>query len=306
MDVADQPDAPLRWTSKSVRHLAAELQAMGHEVSYRLVKDLLHAAGYSLQANRKTREGPQHPDRDAQFAYVSAQVQQFQRQHRPAISVDTKKKELVGDFKNGGREWQGKGQPVPVRVHDFLIPEQGKAIPYGVYDLTRNEGWVSVGIDHDTASFAVHAIRRWWQLMGRTAYPDTTALLITADAGGSNGPRVRLWKWELQQFANRTGLRITVCHFPPGTSKWNKIEHRLFSHIAMNWRGKPLVDLVTIVSLIGETRTDAGLRVRSELDRRHYPMGVGITDAQMAQVHLTPHDFHGDWNYTIRPRRSRA
>lgn len=296
------PDTPLRWTSKSVRHLATELQAMGHDVSYRLVKDLLHAADYSLQANRKTREGPQHPDRDTQFAYVNAQVQRFQRQHRPAISVDTKKKELVGDFKNGGREWQGKGRPVPVRVHDFLIPEQGKAIPYGVYDLTRNEGWVSVGIDHDTASFAVHAIRRWWRLMGRSAYPDTTALLITADAGGSNGPRVRLWKWELQQFANRTGLAITVCHFPPGTSKWNKIEHRLFSHIAMNWRGKPLVDLVTIVSLIGDTRTEAGLRVRSELDRRRYPMGVAITDRQMSQIDLTHHDFHGDWNYTIRPR----
>lgn len=300
------PNAPLRWTSKSVRHLAAELQAGGHDVSYRLVKDLLHAADYSLQANRKTREGPQHPDRDAQFAYVNAQVERFQRQHRPAISVDTKKKELVGEFKNAGREWQAKGQPVPVRVHDFLIPEQGKAIPYGVYDLTRNEGWVSVGIDHDTASFAVHAIGRWWRLMGRPAYPDTPALLITADAGGSNGPRVRLWKWALHQFATRTGLAITVCHFPPGTSKWNKIEHRLFSHIAMNWRGKPLVDLVTIVSLIGDTRTAAGLRVRSEIDRGRYPMGVAISDAQLSQINLTPHAFHGDWNYTIRPRRRGA
>jgi transposase len=297
------PDSPLRWTSKSVRHLATELQAMGHIVSYRLVADLLHAAGYSLQANRKTREGAQHPDRDAQFHYLNEQVRRFQRQHRPAISVDTKKKELIGDFKNAGREWRPKDQPEAVRVHDFLIPAQGKAVPYGVYDLARNEGWVSVGIDHDTASFAAHAIRRWWSLMGRRAYPDTTALLITADAGGSNGPRVRLWKWELQQFANRTGLAVTVCHFPPGTSKWNKIEHRLFSHIAMNWRGKPLVDLATIVSLIGDTTTDAGLRVRSEIDRGRYPMGVVITDEQMAQIQLDPHPVHGDWNYTIRPRR---
>ncbi|MGH7634652.1 MAG: ISAzo13 family transposase, partial [Gemmatimonadaceae bacterium] len=254
------PDSPLRWTAKSVRHLATALQAMGHEVSYRLVKDLLHDAGYSLQANRKTREGPQHPDRDAQFQYLAEQVRRFQRQHRPAISVDTKKKELVGDFKNAGREWRPPGGAEAVRVHDFLIPDRGKAVPYGVYDLTRNEGWVSVGIDHDTASFAVHAIRRWWSQMGRRAYPDTTTLLITADAGGSNGSRVRLWKWELQQFANRSALTITVCHFPPGTSKWNKIEHRLFSYIAMNWRGKPLVDLVTIVSLIGDTTTAEGLR----------------------------------------------
>ena len=296
------PESPLRWTSKSVRHLATELQAMGHEVSYRLVSRLLHAAGYSLQANRKTREGPQHPDRNAQFEYLNAQVQRFQRQHRPAISVDTKKKELIGDFKNAGREWRPQDQPEAVRVHDFRIPSQGKAVPYGVYDLARNEGWVSVGIDHDTASFAVHAIRRWWNRMGRSAYPDTTALLITADAGGSNGSRVRLWKWELQQFANRTGLTITVCHFPPGTSKWNKIEHRLFSHIAMNWRGKPLVDLVTIVSLIGETTTDGGLRVRSEVDHGRYPMGVVISDEQIAQIQLEPHAFHGDWNYTIRPR----
>ena len=300
------PESPLRWTSKSVRRLATELQAMGHEVSYRLVKDLLHAAGYSLQANRKTREGPQHPDRDAQFRYLNEQVRRFQRQHRPTLSVDTKKKELIGDFKNAGREWRAQGIPEPVRVHDFLIPGRGKAVPYGVYDLARNEAWVSVGIDHDTASFAVHAIRRWWTRMGRPAYPDTTALLITADAGGSNGPRVRLWKWELQQFANRTGLAITVCHFPPGTSKWNKIEHRLFSHIAMNWRGKPLVDLVTIVNLIGDTTTVAGLRVRSEIDRHRYPKGVPVSDEQMAQVRLEPHTFHSDWNYTIRPRTRKS
>ena len=303
--VSGDPDSPLRWTSKSVRHLAVELQAMGHEVSYHLVATLLHAAGYSLQANQKKREGTAHPDRDAQFRYLTEQVRRSQRQHRPVISVDTKKKELVGDFKNAGREWREKGDPEAVRVHDFLIPSLGKAIPYGVYDLTRNEGWVSLGVDHDTASFAVHAIRRWWKVMGRLAYPDTRALLITADAGGSNGPRVRLWKWELQQFANRTGLAVTVCHFPPGTSKWNKIEHRLFSHIAMNWRGKPLVDLATIVSLIGSTTTDAGLRVRSEIDAGTYPSGVAVTDQQMSRVHLEPHAFHGDWNYTIHPRVQR-
>jgi hypothetical protein len=265
---------------------------------------LLHAADYSLQANRKTREGPPHPDRDAQFAYVNAPVARFQRQHRPAVTVDTKKKELLGDFKNAGREWQAKGRPVPVRVHNFLIPEQGKAIPYGVYYLTRNEGWVSVGIDHDTALCGP----RDWPVVapdGPARLP-APALLITVDAGGSNGPRLRLWKWALHQFATRTGLTITVCHFPPGTSKWNKIVHRLFSHIAMNWRGKPLVDLVTIVSLIGETRTAAALRVRSEVDRGRYPRGVAITDDQLAQIDFTPHDFHGDWNYTIRPRRRKA
>lgn len=229
-------------------------------------------------------------------------MRRVQRQHRPAISVDTKKKELVGDFKNAGREWRPTDRPEAVRVHDFLIPAQGKAVPYAVYDLARNEGWVSVGIDHDTASFAVHAIRRWWRLMGRSVYPDTPALVITADAGGSNGPCVRLWKWELQQFATRTGLAITVCHFPPGTSKWNQIEHRFFSHIAMNWRGKPLVDLAIIVSLIGDTTTAAGVRVRSEIDRGHYPQGVVVTDRQMSQIRLTSHAFHGEWNYTIRPR----
>jgi len=296
------PDSPLRWTSKSVRRLAKELRAQGHEVSHTLVAELLQASGYSLQGNRKTREGPQHPDRDAQFRYIFDQVRRFQKRKQPAISVDTKKKELVGDFKNAGREWRPKGTPEPVRVHDFLIPEQGKAIPYGVYDLHRNEGWVSVGIDHDTASLAVNAIRSWWKRMGRPAYAGATSLLITADAGGSNGPRLRLWKWELQQFANRTGLPITVCHFPPGTSKWNKIEHRLFSHIATNWRGKPLVSLAVIVSLIGSTTTAAGLRVRSEIDHGSYPQGTVVTDEQMAQVNLKPHGFHGDWNYTIRPR----
>jgi hypothetical protein len=301
------PDSPLRWSCKSTRTLAVALQALGHAVSHTVVAELLHELGYSLQGNVKTREGRQHPDRDAQFRYVADTVTRAQRRGHPAISVDTKKKELVGDFKNGGRTWRRKGEPDRVRVHDFIIrdPGHGKAIPYGVYDLRRDEGWVSVGIDHDTASFAVNAIRRWWRQMGRRAYPGARSLVITADAGGSNGPRVRLWKWELQQLANRTGLAITVCHFPPGTSKWNKIEHRLFSHIAMNWRGTPLVSLATIVSLIASTHSRSGLRVRSEIDRRRYPDGVTITDAQMSTVCLKRHDFHGDWNYTVYPARRR-
>ena len=295
------PDAPLRWTSKSVRKLAAELQAMGHEASHQLVADLLSELKYSLQANRKTREGPPHPDRDAQFGHINESVRRFQEEGQPAISVDTKKKELVGDFKNAGREWRPEGEPEEVRVHDFVIPGQGKAIPYGIYDLARDEGWVSVGIDHDTAFFAVNAIQRWWELMGKEAYPEATSLLITADGGGSNGSRVRLWKWELQQLADRMGLSITVCHLPPGTSKWNKIEHRLFSHIAMNWRGKPLVSLAAIVSLIGSTQTERGLRVRAEIDPGEYATGVVITDAQMASMRLERDAFHGEWNYTISP-----
>jgi hypothetical protein len=301
------PDSPLRWSCKSTRTLAVALQALGHSVSHTVVAELLHQLGYSLQGNVKTREGRQHPDRDAQFRYLAETVTRAQRRGHPAISVDTKKKELVGDFKNGGRAWRRKGEPDRVRVHDFIIrdPGHGKAIPYGVYDLRRDEGWVSVGIDHDTASFAVNAIRRWWRQMGRDAYPRARSLVITADAGGSNGPRVRLWKWELQRLANRTGLTITVCHFPPGTSKWNKIEHRLFSHIAMNWRGTPLVSLAAIVSLIASTHSRSGLRVRSELDRRRYPDGVTVTDAQMATVRRTRHEFHGDWNYTISPASQR-
>jgi hypothetical protein len=299
------PSSPLRWTSKSVRQLAGALQDMGHQVSRQLVAELLAAAGYSLQANRKTREGARHPDRDAQFHYINRQVRRFQAAGQPVISVDTKKKELVGDFKASGRAWRPKGQPEPVRVHDFIIPAKGKAIPYGVYDLTRNAGWVSVGIDHDTASFAVRTIGRWWQKMGRPRYRQARSLLITADAGGSNGPRVRLWKWELQQLANRTGLAITVCHFPPGTSKWNKIEHRLFSYISTNWRGQPLVSLAVIVNLIATTRTASGLRVRCELDRRAYPKGQDVSDAKMATLNVDTHRFHGDWNYTIRPTRRR-
>ena len=248
---------------------------------HRVVNELLHQLGYTLQANRKTTEGTQHPDRDAQFNYLNEQVRSAQQQGHPVISVDTKKKELVGEFKNGGREWRVKGDPEQVKVHDFVIPEQGKAIPYGVYDLSRDEGWVSVGVDHDTAHFAVNAIRSWWNRMGRSAYGGTGQLVITADAGGSNSPRTRLWKWELQRFANRTGLTITVCHYPPGTSKWNRIEHRLFSYIAMNWRGKPLVSLATVVNLIGATTTASGLRVRSEIDTRSYPQGVKVTDEHM-------------------------
>ena len=299
------PQSPLRWTSKSVRQLAAALQGMGHTVSRQLVAELLAAAGYSLQANRKTREGSNHPDRDAQFRYINQHVRRFQRAAQPVISVDTKKKELVGDFKNAGRQWRPKGQPEPVRVHDFLIPARGKAIPYGVYDLTRDAGWVSVGIDHDTATFAVRTIARWWQKMGRPRYRAARSLLVTADAGGSNGTRVRLWKWELQRLANRTGVAITVCHLPPGTSKWNKIEHRLFSYISRNWRGQPLVSLAVIVNLIAATRTTTGLRVRCELDRGAYPKGRDITDAQMAALNLEPHRFHGDWNYTLHPQRGR-
>jgi hypothetical protein len=297
------PDSPLRWSCHSTRTLAVALQALGHSVSHTVVAELLHQLGYSLQGNLKTREGRQHPDRDAQFRYIAVTVKRGQRRGQPAISVDTKKKELVGDFKNGGRVWRRKGEPDRVRVHDFIIrdPGHGKAIPYGVYDLRRDEGWVSIGIDHDTASFAVNAIRRWWRQMGRGAYPRARSLVVTADAGGSNGPRVRLWKWELQRLANRTGLAITVCHFPPGTSKWNKIEHRLFSHIAMTWRGTPLVSLAAIVSLIASTHSRSGLRVRSELDRRRYPDGVTVTDDQMATVRLKRHEFHGDWNYTIYP-----
>ena len=298
---AGDPDSPLRWTTRSTRTLADALRALGHAISHTAVAELLQAQGYSLQANQKRREGTRHVDRDAQFRYISEQAQHALRRRAPAISVDTKKKELVGDFKNGGRTWRPRGEPEAVRVHDFVIPAQGKAIPYGVYDLKRNEGWVSVGLDHDTARFAVNAIRRWWQLMGRARYPRARALLITADAGGSNGAKLRLWKWELQQFANRTGLTITVCHFPPGTSKWNKIEHRLFSHIAMNWRGRPLVSLAAVVSLIAATRSATGLRVRAELDRRRYPAGERVSATQMQHLALSPHRFHGDWNYTIRP-----
>jgi hypothetical protein len=296
------PESPLRWTVKSTRQLAQELAAAGYQGSDWLVRQLLYAAGYSLQANRKTKEGAQHPDRDAQFRHIAARVTASLRRRQPAISVDTKKKELVGAFKNAGRQWRPRGQPQQVRVHDFLDPLTGKAIPYGVYDLALNRGWVSVGIDHDTASFAVNTIRRWWQAMGHQAYPRARSLLIVADSGGSNGSRVRLWKWELQRLADATALAVHVCHLPPGTSKWNQIEHRLFAFITQNWRGQPLLTHATIVQLIAHTRTATGLKVRCVLDRHRYPKQVKVTDAQMASLRLRPDAFHGDWNYTILPR----
>jgi hypothetical protein len=296
-----EPTSPLLWTSKSTRTLAKELNRLGHKVSYRTVARLLLDLGFSLQANRKTREGKQHPDRDAQFQYINRQVKRFQRKGQPVVSVDAKKRELVGDFKNGGSEWQPKGEPETVRTHDFRDKQLGVAIPYGVYDLTQNDGWVSVGIDHNTAEFAVESIRRWWQHMGHLAYPEAGELLITADAGGSNGTRCRLWKLSLQELADELGLRITVCHFPPGTSKWNKIEHRMFCHITQNWRGRPLVSQAVIVNLIGDTTTETGLSINAELDPNTYENGIKVSDEEIAAVQLKQHKFHGDWNYSISP-----
>jgi hypothetical protein len=296
------PESPLRWTSKSTRVLAQELNATGFSVSHVLVANLLDEMEYSLQANRKTMEGASHPDRNAQFEYINGEVSRRMGKGMPVISVDTKKKELIGRFKNGGRQWRPKGNPERVNVHDFLDKKKGKAIPYGVYELGRNVGWVSVGIDHDTARFAVTTIRRWWRELGRKAYPEADTLLITADSGGSNGARLRLWKWELQRFADASGLKISVSHLPPGTSKWNKIEHRLFSFISQNWRGQPLLTHAAIVNLISNTRTATGLRVRCVLDTKHYPPKVTVTDKQMAQIKITQADFHGEWNYTIQPR----
>ena len=297
------PQSSLRWSLKSTRRLSRELRARGHAAGRSLVCKLLHAMGYSLQANRKTREGSSHVDRNGQFEYINTQATAFLKGKRPVISVDTKKKELVGDFKNGGREWRPRGNPHDVRVHDFMDKDLGKVAPYGVYDLANNVGWVGVGISHDTAEFAVATIAKWWRRLGRRRYPKARSLLITADGGGSNGSRLRLWKWELQKFADRTGLTITVCHMPPGTSKWNKIEHRLFSFITQNWRGKPLESHATIVKLIGSTTTEAGLKVYCELDDHTYEKGIKVTDEQMAQINIKRHEFHGDWNYTIRPGR---
>lgn len=291
----------LLWTSKSLRHLSAALEARGHRVSPHVVADCLRELGYSLQANRKSREGNQHMDRNAQFQYLNDQAGAFLGASQPVISVDTKKKELVGNYKNKGQEWRPKARPEAVNVHDFIDPKLGRAVPYGVYDITDNKGWVSVGTDHDTASFAVHAIGRWWAAMGRQRYPQASRLMITADGGGSNGYRVRLWKIELQALADRLRIPITVCHLPPGTSKWNKIEHRLFSFITLNWRGKPLRSFRTIVQLIAATTTTTGLKVRAELDENKYPKGAKISDAQMADIQLLRHSFHGDWNYTIAP-----
>jgi hypothetical protein len=295
------PMRPLRWTCKSTAQLSRQLARQGFRACPRAVAKELKRQEFSLQSNRKTREGHSHPDRNAQFGYINEQVMAFQQRNQPTISVDTKKKELVGNFKNGGREWRPQGRPVEVAVHDFPDPKVGKAIPYGVYDLTRNEGWVSVGIDHDTARFAVASIRRWWKNMGRRRYPRARQLLVTADCGGSNSSRTRLWKVALQELADELGLELAIRHFPPGTSKWNKIEHRMFCHITQNWRGCPLTSYVSIVQLIGRTTTTAGLTIRAELDENQYPTKEQVTAEQMAQVKLRPDAFHGEWNYTILP-----
>lgn len=299
------PMSPLRWTCKSTTHLAQELARQAHPISPWSVGALLKAAGYSLQGNRKTKEGGFHPDRNAQFEHINETVQRFQYRGQPVISVDTKKKELVGQFKNGGREWRPKGMPEEVLMHDFVDQELGKVIPYGVFDLSQNEGWVSVGIDHDTAQFAVQAIGRWWKKMGQKRYPHATELLITADGGGSNGSRCRLWKVALQALAVRLGMPIHVCHFPPGTSKWNKIEHRMFCHITQNWRGRPLVSHEVIVNLIANTTTQAWLKIRAELDRGSYPVGIKITDAELRELNLKLGSFHGEWNYALLPTRKK-
>lgn len=296
------PMAPLRWTCKSLRALAEELHALGHRVSHVLVGQLLKAEGYSLQGNAKVIEGNQSPDRDAQFRHIDAVATAAMARAQPVISVDTKKKELVGRFKNGGKEWHPAGEPEEVNMHDFADKELGRAAPYGVYDIAADQGWVSVGTDHDTAAFAVQTIRRWWFMMGKPRYPKAKELIITADGGGSNGHRVRLWKLELSKLARETGLSIHVCHFPPGTSKWNKIEHRLFSFITMNWRARPLISHEVIVNLIASTTTSTGLLVHAELDTNDYPKGLAVSDEEMAGIRLEPEDFHGEWNYRIRPQ----
>ena len=301
--IRGDPEAALLWISKSQRHLSAALAERGFTAGQKLVGRLLRRLGFSLQANSKTREGSNHPDRNAQFEHINAEVKAFQAAGQPVISVDTKKKELVGDFKNNGRELRPKGCPEPVRVHDFAIPGLGKAAPYGIYDIAANQGWVNVGISHDTAAFAVASIRRWWHELGAARYPNTTKLLITADGGGGNGYRVRLWKRELQALADELGIEIAVCHLPPGTSKWNSIEHRLFSFISMNWRAKPLLSYLVIVQLIASTTTDAGLTVSCQLDGSTYEKGIKVSDAEMASLNIQPASFHGEWNYTIIPRR---
>lgn len=301
-DTRGDPMSPLKWTSKSLRNLAAALCALGHRIGHDSVAALLKTLGYSLQGNRKTLEGSHHVDRDAQFLHIAETVKAAITAGQPAISVDTKKKELVGDFKNSGREYRPAGSPEPVRVHDFIDPKLGRAAPYGVYDIADDKGWVSVGIDHDTAAFAVNTIRSWWITMGRSRYPRAHTLTITADGGGSNGSRVRLWKVELQKLADELGLTVVVLHLPPGTSKWNKIEHRLFSFISRNWRGRPLADYRTIVELIGATTSTAGLTVRCQLDENLYPSGIKVSDEEMAELNILRDDFHGEWNYTIKPR----
>jgi transposase len=298
-----EPECPLRWTCKSVNQLAAALQGQGYSVCAMTVYNLLREMGYSLQSNRKTQEGKQHPDRAQQFEYIAQQVKAFEKQHRPVISIDTKKKENIGNFKNKGQEWHPQGEPIRVKTHDFPDKTLGKAIPYGVYDLTHNQGCVNVGVDHDTAEFAVESIRRWWQQLGQVQYSRSKHLLITADCGGSNGNRNRLWKLKLQDFADESGLTLQVCHFPPSTSKWNKIEHRLFCHITTNWRGQPLSSLETVVNLISNTTTQAGLEVHAQIDDNLYPTGIQVTDKQFSAIAIRPCQFHGEWNYRIKPRK---
>ncbi len=295
------PESPLRWTCKSVRNLSDELNLMGHKTSHRMVAEILHEMDYSLQSNRKTIEGESHPDRNDQFEFISELVKKFQEKEQPVISVDTKKKELVGDFKNNGKELRPKGNPEKVRVHDFKIPELGKVAPYGIYDMTNNIGWVNVGIDHDTSAFAVESIRRWWHAMGKELYPEAKKLMVTADGGGSNGYRVRLWKLELQKLADEIGLSIHVSHFPPGTSKWNKIEHKLFAFISQNWRGKPLISHEVVVKLIAATRNRNGLKVECQLDTNIYPKAIKVSDNEMNNINIQRNEFHGEWNYTISP-----
>jgi len=296
------PESPLRWSCKSVRKLSDELNRMGHKTSHRMVAELLHEMDYSLQSNRKTLEGESHPDRNAQFEFINKNVKEFQSIEQPVISVDTKKKELVGDFKNGGKELRPKGDPEKVRVHDFKIAELGRVAPYGIYDIANNLGWVNVGIDHDTSTFAVESIRRWWYSMGKELYPNASKLMVTADGGGSNGYRVRLWKLKLQDLADETGLSIHVSHFPPGTSKWNKIEHRLFAFISQNWRGKPLISHEVIVKLIAATSNKTGLKVHCQLDDNIYPKGIKVSDEELAGINIQRNSFHGEWNYTISPK----
>jgi len=296
------PESPLRWTCKSLRVLASELGKKGHSVSHQLVAELLREMGYSLQANRKTSEGKQHPDRNEQFEFINLLVEENLQEGNPVISVDAKKKELVGNFKNGGKEWHPQGNPEEVNVYDFLSMAQGRATPYGIYDIGRNDGWVNVGVDKDTAAFAVESIRRWWNNMGKANYPKAKQIVITADGGGSNGSRVRLWKTQLQDFCNEIGIPVVVSHFPPGTSKWNKIEHRLFSYISMNWRGKPLTSFEAVLNFISSTTTSKGLTVKAEIDLNEYPKGIKISDAQMRMIDLSRDEFHGEWNYTLRPQ----
>lgn len=299
------PETPLRWTCKSTTKLAEELTARGHPVSQRTVCDLLDELGYSLQGNRKTKEGSSHPDRDQQFIHISEKVKELQSIGQPVISVDAKKKEMIGEFKNGGQEWEKKGKPVEVNVYDFPDPALGKAIPYGVYDITTNKGWVNVGIDHDTSEFAVESIRRWWREMGSPLYPGAKELLITADGGGSNGSRVRLWKLELQKLADELGMAINVCHFPPGTSKWNKIEHKMFSFISQNWRGRPLITREVVVSLISNTKTKKGLEITAKLDTNSYKTGIKVSDEELQKIAIEKDDFHGEWNYKIKAKSLR-